>query len=550
MSNPPRRAGIGRLAGAAALIAVLTVASRIAGFGRTLVFVWGVGATDLGDIYQAANTVPNIIFEIVAGGALASLVVPLLAGAVAAGDRARVEATASALLTWTLTLLIPLAVVVALAARPIIEVLAPPGASPEQIAAGTRMLRIFAPQLPLYGVGIVLTGVLQAHHRFAWPVIAPLLSSITVIGTYLTFAATEGRGADLPGVSVGGQLILAGGTTLGVAVLSLCLLIPLRRLHLRLRPTYRFSPEARRAIGGLAAAGAVTVAAQQLALLVVLKLALAGPPGAVVLFTYAQAVFLLPWAVLAVPVATAAYPTLSAASAHGDEERYRVTLAPAVRAVLLLSCLGAAALVTVARPAADLMVSADHAPAAAAGIAAFAPGLLGYGLFAVLSRALYARNEPRPAAAITAAGWAGVVVAALGLSRLLPAEDRVAALALGHSVGMTLLGGLLAVVVAHRAGRGALTGFARAGVAGLVAAAISVGVGLAAGWLTLGSGTPTRGSALVQGMLSGVVVLCVFLAVAYPLDRRDMHPMATALARRVSGALRQRVRTERGTESR
>jgi putative peptidoglycan lipid II flippase len=50
------------------------------------------------------------------------------------------------------------------------------------------MLRVFAPQLPLYGAGIVLTGVLQAHHRFAWPVIAPLLSSVTVMGAYQTYA--------------------------------------------------------------------------------------------------------------------------------------------------------------------------------------------------------------------------------------------------------------------------------------------------------------------------------------------------------------------------
>ena len=57
------------------------------------------------------------------------------------------------------------------------------------------MLRVFAPQLPLYGIGIVLTGVLQAHRRFAWPVIAPLLSSLTVIAVYLAFAAAEGRGA-------------------------------------------------------------------------------------------------------------------------------------------------------------------------------------------------------------------------------------------------------------------------------------------------------------------------------------------------------------------
>ncbi|MEV1290424.1 lipid II flippase MurJ [Micromonospora sp. NPDC049679] len=549
--SPPRLPGVGRVAGAAALIAVLTVVARLAGFGRTAVFIWAVGPTHLGDVYTAANTVPNIIFEIVAGGALASLVVPLLAGAVAVGDRAAVAATTSALLTWTLTLLVPLAVLVALAADPIVGLLAKSGTPPEQLAAGARMLRVFAPQLPLYGVGIVLTGVLQAHHRFAWPVIAPLLSSVTVIGTYLTFAVAQGRRADLPTVGPGGQLLLAVGTTLGVVVLSLCLLIPLRRLRLRLRPGYAFPVDARRAVGALALAGAVTVGAQQIAVLVTLKLAWGGPTGAVVLFTFAQTVYLLPWAVLAVPVATAAYPTMSAARAVGDEERYRATVAPATRAIVLLSCLGAAGLVAIARPAADLLVASHQSAVAAAGIAGFAPGLIGYGLFAVLSRALYARGEPRPAATATVAGWLTAAVAALALSGLLAAEHRVLALTLGNSVGMVVLGGLLIMVVRHRAGPSVLAGLGRAGLAGLLAGAAATIAGLAVtGWFgAVWHATPTRGGSLLQGMLSGVVVVLVFLGVAYPLDRHDVRPMTAAVGRRLRGALRRGGRNGKETGS-
>ena len=92
-----RRVGQG-VAGAAALIAVLTVLARLAGFGRTLVFTNAVGAGSTGDTYTAANNVPNIVYEIVAGGALASLVVPMLAGGIVAGDREQVRRTASALL--------------------------------------------------------------------------------------------------------------------------------------------------------------------------------------------------------------------------------------------------------------------------------------------------------------------------------------------------------------------------------------------------------------------------------------------------------------------
>ena len=89
---------------------------------------------------------------------------------------------------------------VALVAGPIVRLL-PATGDPGQLDAGARMLRVFAPQLPLYGIGIVLTGVLQAHRRFAWPVLAPLLSSVTVIAAYLAFAAVDGAQADLAGLS-------------------------------------------------------------------------------------------------------------------------------------------------------------------------------------------------------------------------------------------------------------------------------------------------------------------------------------------------------------
>ncbi|MDY7090222.1 MAG: lipid II flippase MurJ, partial [Actinomycetota bacterium] len=349
------RAPAAKIAGAAALITVLTVLARIAGFGRTFVFLHTVGDGGLGDIYNAANTIPNIVFELVAGGALAGLVVPLLAGAVAAGDRERVNAVSSALLTWVLVLLVPLAVLLALLAGPIAGLFDVPAAH-QQTAAS--MLRVFAPQLPLYGVGIVLTGVLQAHHRFAWPVIAPLLSSVTVMGAYLSYAAVDGAGTGFTGLTRTGELLLSAGTTCGVVVLALCLLIPLRRLRLRLRPALRFpGDEGRRAVR-LGWAGAVTVGSQQLMTITAIALA-TGDNGDLTRYNAAQTVFLLPWAVLAVPVATAVYPSLSAA-AQGDEPAYRQALSATARTVMLLAGLGAAALIAVAGPAAVLL---DAAPA-------------------------------------------------------------------------------------------------------------------------------------------------------------------------------------------
>ncbi len=515
----PVRSAPARLAGAAALITVLTVVARIAGLGRTFVFLHTVGDTRLGDLYNAANTLPNIVFELVAGGALASLVVPLLAGHVAAADSDRVDAVTSALLTWALTLLVPLAVVVALAAGPITSLLG--------IAAGhhdvaVRLLRIFAPQLPLYGIGIVLTGVLQAHHRFAWPVVAPLLSSVTVMTAYLGYAAVDGFRTSFAGLSRGGELFLSAGTTAGVVVLALCLLIPLRRLRLRIRPSYRFPGDEGRLAVRLGWAGAVTVGAQQVMTLVVIVLI---PHVGYTRYVTAQTVFLLPWAVLAVPVATAVYPTLSAA--RDDLPAYRTALSGAARSVLLLACLGAAALVALAGPAGSVI----GAPEAAAPIAGFAPGLLGYALFALLSRALYARGATVAAAAATAAGWGVAVVAAVILDAVLEADARVLGLAAATAIGMTTTGLLLVAAVRRNAGPEALTGLARVLGVGIVAA----GIAALAGWsVVLGAGQllghPGSGwIGLLRGILGAVALVAVFAAVTYALDRRDLRPLVARI---------------------
>ncbi|MCO8271493.1 MATE family efflux transporter [Actinoplanes sp. TRM 88003] len=513
-----------KIAGAAALITALTVVARIAGFGRTFVFLHTVGHENLGNIYNAANTIPNIVFELVAGGALASLVVPLLAGAVAAGDRERVNAVSSALLTWVLVLMVPLAILVALLAGPIAGLL--PKVPPEHQQTAASMLRIFAPQLPLYGIGIVLTGILQAHHRFAWPVIAPLLSSVTVMASYLTYAAVDGARTDFAGLTRTGELTLSIGTTCGVVVLALCLLIPLRKLNLRLRPSLQFPGDTGRQAVRLGWAGAVTVGSQQLMTIVAIAVAV-GLSDGLALYNAAQTVFLLPWAVLAVPVATAVYPSLSAAFSRRDEAAYRKDLSATARSVLLLAGLGVAALLALAVPIAYL----TGAEPAAAGIAGFAPGLFGYALFALLSRALYARGATVAAAGSTAAGWIVGAGVALALS---PVGNEVFTLGLANAVAMSVIGLLLVVAVRRHAGAEALGGLGRTTLVTLLATALAApaGWGAVAGLGELLGDTPQAVLSIVQGILGGLAVLVVFVGVAYPLARRDLAPLARRLRRR------------------
>ena len=497
--------------GAAAGIAAVTVLSRVVGFGRTAVLSRTLGPSCVGDTYAAANAIPNIVFEVVAGGALAALVVPLLAGLVSDGDRDGVSRTASALLTWTLLVLTPLALLGMLIAPTLLRALV--GSSPscgnDLLRVGASMLVVFLPQLVLYGVGIVVAGILQAHRRFLGPALAPLLSSLVVMGAYFAYAA-QGRGAlaELPRSQ---ELTLSLGTTAGVAVLSLSLLVPLRRCGLRLRPTLRFLPGVAAQARRLALSGLAALSAQQVALVVALRLAAHGDRGSIVLFQLATALFLLPWAVLAVPVATSAFPGLAAHAARGDDAAYAAATARALTAVVVASAGSAVVLAAVAGPVARLLVAGapGGVPAGdlARATAAFAPGLLGYALLAVLGRALAARHDSRAAAVATVAGWLVVAAADVLLIATLPDLDRAVALGIGNSIGMTVLGVLLVRAV-RRNSSAALSGLSRALLAGFLGCAAA---GVAA-WLLPSPGTTLPASAvacLVVAVVSGGVYLAV-----------------------------------------
>jgi putative peptidoglycan lipid II flippase len=348
------------------------------------------------------------------------------------------------------------------------------------------------------------------------------------MAAYLTYAAIDGAKSGFAGLTEAGEYTLSVGTTLGVVVLALCLIIPVSRLRLRLRPSYRFPGSEGRLALRLGWAGGVTVGAQQIVVALVVTL---GAKDPLTRYNAAQTVFLLPWAVLAVPLATAIYPRLSGAFARRDRAAYDGALAGTTRSIMLLACLGAAALAALAGPAATLIGSRPTAP----GIVGFAPGLLGWSLFAILSRALYARGATVAAAGAAAGGWAVAAVAVVLVATRTRGAAEVFGLGAANAAGMTVVGVLLVIAVRKQAGPDALAGLARATAVGIVAA----GAAALAAWATVaGIGrlvgpTPTIAGSAAQGMLGGIVVVAVFAAVAYPLDRRDVAPLATTLLRRI-----------------
>jgi putative peptidoglycan lipid II flippase len=528
--NARRRVGgIGR---AAVLIGAITMLARVIGFGRQVVFAHTVQAQCLGTAYTTANMVPNIIYDIVMGGALTAVVVPVLAGPARArsAGREQVEQTSAALLSWTVLLLVPVSAVVAIAARPLVSVLlgAAPGCPrPAMVALGTRMLIVFAPQILLYGLAVVLYGILQAHRKFAAPALAPVLSSLVVIGAYFWFAHVADGAVDLGHpVSTQAWLVLAVGTTAGVAALVATPLVPVTRLRLQLRPVLRFPAEVGSRVRSLAVAGIVTLIAQDASVAVVIVLANSrGGRGALVLYSFAWAVFFVPYAVLAVPIATSAFPELSARAGTFD-----ATTATSTRAVTVASWLGVAGMAGACLPLARVFQShigqAADARMLAIALATFAPGLVGYGLTANLSRVLYAAGRSSASAFAVSGGWLLVIVADLLIVPFVPSSQVVAWLGVGTTIGLTGSGLALLVLVWRFRGPRALHGCMRAGVAGLAGALAGTAAGLGVAF-----GVPVSGFLPNVGvtLLASGAVLAAFLVVVALTDGGDLR----AVVRRV-----------------
>lgn len=445
-------------------VGTFTLASRLLGFLRWVVQAATVGSGAMAGAYSSANQIPNVFYEVVVGGALAGTVVPLLAGAIAHGQREKVRETASGLLGLTLAVLVPLALLMALFAEPLAQLLVTSdtrmggdkaaivywGGSHQLVVA---FLRMFALQIPLYGLGVVLTGVLQAYNRFTWPALAPIFSSLVVMLTYGIYGALIDAGHYAQAV-----LTLGWGTTAGVAALSLPLLWPVHRLGLGLRARLRLPAGTFTQLRSLAGAGIAALIAQQISVLTVVAVARRyGSAGTIAIYQYTQAIYVLPYAVLAVPLATVVYPQLAArlAAKHVSRET-KDLIANSTALVTLAACVGSGALMLgapLAQQVFGLITAVDYMGAA---LVAFAPGLVGYALIYQLTRVLYVLDAARSAALATCLGWLVVAGASWMFSANAKGPAVLVYLGAASSAGMSLAGVALALVLARRVGARAL----------------------------------------------------------------------------------------------
>ena len=517
----------------------LALAARVVGFGRSLVFSKTVGDTCLGDVYNAANALPNVLFEVAAGGVLAGVVVPVVARHLGAGRRAEADRTTSALLSWTLLVLTVVAVAALLGAGLYAR------AYTKADCAGstgvlTALVVMFVPQVWFYGVAVVSAGVLQAHGRFLAAATAPLLSSVVVVAAYVLFAglAPPGAGRDLGLLDRPALLALGLGTTAGVVALALCTAVPLARLGAHLRPGLRFAPGDARVVAAIGAAGLAGLVLQQVSVLVVNLAAQRSPdPGALTRFTWANALYLLPYAVLAAPVLQLTFPRLAAAAERGADDVAAVvrrTAAPLV----VLSWLGAALLVATSVPVARVFVlgpGSGRTDALAGPVAALAPAVLAFALMGLATRTLLAQHRALAAGTTTALAWGTVTLAALVVTAVVPSGSLVVALAGSVSLGLAV--GAVAGWTALARGTTTRPGLVPALLAGAAAAVPAVLAGGALARLGDAAGLlPAAGLAVAAALLTTLVFLGVLAVVRRPLLRATWalrHPDPTD---RVDGA--------------
>jgi putative peptidoglycan lipid II flippase len=525
------------IARGALVVAGLTIVSRILGLVRTLVFSQTVGASCLGTAYVTANQVPDLLYQLILGGALTTAMIPVLArsaerSARDPAEKARVGQITSALLTWTFVIVVPLCLVIVATAGPIASLLNPSNsnahcAHADMVAVTSEMLRVFAPQALLYGLSVVLYGLLQSYRRFAAPSIGPGISSLVLIACYLAFVPLN-KGHSLAQLPLSAELVLSVGTTLGIAALVVVAIPPTWRLRLRFRPLLRFPPGVARRAGGLALVGVIELVAVDIASVVSIWLANGyGKTGAIVIYNYGTQVLSSLTAILAVSIVVSAFPVLSAR--EGAE--FDRTSAGSTRAVLLMSWLGTAVIAAIAVPAAHVLAKQpDQVPQLIEAFALFAPGIAGVAVIANLSRVMFVIGRLTIAAVAVAGSWLVVIVASVVLVPLVPARLVVPALALATTIGQTVVAIPLMFVTRKICGPAAVQGARHAALAGLAACAAGTAVGVA---VSLAVPLHHKVVALALAMLAAVCAIIAFGIVAYLLDKGDLKPVLARVRRAV-----------------
>ncbi|MDQ1751528.1 MAG: putative peptidoglycan lipid flippase [Pseudonocardiales bacterium] len=524
-------------------MAMASLASRATGFLRTMTigFALGTGVDRIADAYNLGNTLPNMVYELLLGGVLTSVIIPVLVKA-QHDDADRGVAYTQRLLSIA-TVGLAVTTLLAVLAAPLLIALYSGDAPFHSLASLWATLLL--PEIFFYGVGAMLAAVLNTRHIYGWPAWAPVLNNVITIVAAVLFRLVPGPSVlSTRNITDTQILVLGVGTTLGIVAQALVLIVPLRRSGFTWKWRFRASPEQS---GRMAEFRTLTlwvlgyVALSQIGVFAVGRIATARPSG-LTIFTNADLLFQVPYGIIGVSLLTALMPRMSRAAARGDttEVLEDLRLGTRLSAVALVPISIGLMVLGPSLTSVILLGRFDLSGARLVGVAlaAGAFGLLPFALVMLQQRVFYAMRDARTPTLINLAMVGTKIVALILAATLL--NGKAVIIALTVSTSLSYVAGCIAghILLRRRFG---LLGFAPvARTVGWISVAALGGGAAALAVVLLGNGLLGVGrlSGLAELVLGGGLGLAVLGALAMRLPLPEVAEIMGAVTGR-RGAARQ-----------
>lgn len=513
-----------QIARAAGTVMAAFIVSNLVGLARQIVIARAFGTGGDMEAFNTANRVAEVLFNLTAGGALASAFVPTFTGLLAKDDRQGAWKLASSVANLLLAVLVAATILTGIFAGIIVSYLLAPGFDPEKQLLTVRLLRVLLPSVAIFGISGLVMGILNAHQKFLVPALTPAMYALGMIIGVLALPEPMGI------------FRLAWGAVMGAGMHLLLQVPALLRLGGRYHASLGLDNPLVRNVGKLMLPRLFGAAIVQLNFWVNTLLASYQPQGSLNGVVYAFQLMLMPQAAIAQSIAIAAMPTFSAQSALGKLDEMRSSLAAALRGVILLSVPASVGLILLRRPVVALLYQRGEFTAASTELVAwallwYAAGLVGHSVVEVLARAFYAMNDTRTPVTVGAIAMGLNVLFSLLFTRVFTDIGWMphGGLALANSLATALEMAGLFVLVRRKlngvSGGTVLASFGRA-------AAASALMGLTI-WLI--AGVTTGSSILVQAIVPIAAGIAVYGLALLLLRTPELTLILAAARRKLAG---------------
>jgi putative peptidoglycan lipid II flippase len=508
------------LARAGIVVSGAFLISRLLGYVRYVVIGnSGLLAGDL-DTFFAAFRLPDLIFQLVAAGALSSALIPIVSALLAGGEESHAWRVVSTVVNLMLIALTILAVGLFILAPVVMEAITP-GFGPAQLDKTVELTRTMLLSPIFLALGAVATSVLNSGGRFAAAALAPIVYNMMIIAAALFLVGPLG----VEGLAVG---VVAG--SIGHLAVQLR---PLARLGFRYTPRIDGrDPQARKALV-LMAPRAIGLGATQITFIVVTALATTVGIGALADFNFAFALLQIPLGIIGVPLGVVVLPSLSRDAAVGQEESYAALLTRALRLLIYVMVPITILTVIVRQPVVEILfgggnISGPDLDLIAATLACFALGLTAHALIAVLARGFYARQDT--ITPVLAAISAVVINCSLAVVLVGPYGLQGIALAIAAAAWIEAIA--LLTILHRRLPHFEVRGLFRVGIEGIVAGLVAGAVAFAVAQGLAGAigDAPGRLVLTAEVVLVSIVFGLVYAAVSLVLRIPELPSIVGVMA--------------------